>query len=246
VDLIRLLTTPNAAEAFLNELAEVIRLDDPRFGRFGANELADYYAKFQGLVDGYDSLVEAINSIEQDNSRLEETELHLHGEQRSIRLPIAIVYDQTGQGLHIRLYYSNQPIDQTNKDHSALLGAGRDLTLPAPVASYQKAFAAGDLDATLAAIEPSATIREPGGGTFGPAPGQTGLKDFYTFLYSFGGGIPLQHCNAIVNDRSCAIEYNIVQVGNNSYSPQPGVAIYDFNEHRVTGVRIYDDFVPSH
>ena len=219
-------------------------MDDARFGSFGLNDLGDYYSKFQEMVEGYDSRVEEINSIELEHSRVEEVELHLHGQERTIRLPVAVVYDHTGQGLHIRSYYSNYPIDQTHKDRGAILTADRDLTLPAPVAAYQKAFAEGDLDATLAMLEPTATVREPGGGTFGPAPGQTGLSDFYRFLYSFGGGIPLEHCSAVANDKSCALEYNIVRVGNNTYSPHAGLAIYDFNEDKLTGTRIYDDFVP--
>ena len=244
MNLISLLTTPNAPRSFVNELNEVTRLDDARFGSFGSNELADYCSKFQEMVDGYESSLKEINSIELESSRVEEVELHLHGQERKIRLPVAVVYDQTGQGLQIRSYYSNYPIDQTHKDRAAILAASRDLTLPAPVARYQKAFAEGDLDATLAMLERTATVREPSGGTFGPDPGQTGLRDFYEFLYSFGGGIPLEHCNAIADHRSCALEYNIVGVGNTTYSPQAGLAIYDFNEHRLTGIRIYDDFVP--
>ena len=244
MNLISLLATPDASRSFVNELNEVTRLDDARFGSFGSNELADCYSKFQEMVDGYESSLKEINSIELESSRVEEVELHLHGQERKIRLPVAVVYGQTGQGLHVRSYYSNYPIDQTHKDRAAILSPDRDLTLPAPVAAYQKAFAEGDLDATLAMLEPTATVREPGGGIFGPAPGQTGLRDFYRFLYSFGGGTPLEHCNAIADDGSCALEYNIVRVGNNTYSPQAGLAIYDFNEDKLTGTRIYDDFVP--
>ena len=240
-----LLTSPNAVRAFEHKLNEVIKLDDARFGGFSSHNLSDFYAKFQGMVDGYDASVEEINTIEIRNSRVDEVELHLQGQERTIRLPVAVVYDQTDGGLHIRLYYSNHPIDQTHRDRPAILSADRALDLPVPVVSYQKAFAQGDLDATLAMLEPNATVREPSGGTFGPAPGQTSLRDFYEFLYSFGGGITLEHCNAIVNDISCALEYNIVGVGNNTYSPQAGLAIYDFNESKLTRTRIYDDFVPS-
>ena len=35
-------------------------------------------------------------------------------------------------------------------------------------------------------------------------------------------------------------------LANTNYSPQPGVAIYDYHENKLTGARIYDDFVPSH
>ena len=244
MNLVTLLTTPNA-RAFGHELNDVVNLDDARFGVYSSYDLADYYAKFQDMVAGYDSKVEEINTIELRKSRVEEVELHLQGHERAIRLPMAVVYDQTDEGLHIRLYYSNYPIDQTHRDRAAMLAADRALDLPLPVAKYQRAFAKGSLDATLAMLEPNATVREPSGGTFGPASRQPGLREFYKFLYSFGGGITLEHCNAISNDTSCALEYNIVKVGNNTYSPQAGLAIYDFNETKLTRTRIYDDFVPS-
>lgn len=243
--LINLLTTPSTARAFEHELNGVIKLDDARFGSFSSHNLSDLYAKFQEMVAEYDATVEEINTIEIRNSRVEEVELYLQGQERTIRLPIAVVYDQIHGGLHIRLYYSNYPIDQTHRDRAAILSADGALDLPVPVAGYQRAFAKGDLAATLAMLEPYATVREPSGGTYGPASRQTGLRDFYKFLYSFGGGITLEHCNAIANDISCALEYNIIKVGNNTYSPQAGLAIYDFNKTKLTRTRIYDDFVPS-
>ena len=243
--LISLLTTPNAERAFKHELNDVINLDDARFGNFGLHDLANFYSKFQDMVDGYDSRVEEVNVIENANGRVEEAELYLQRPERTIRLPVAVVYDQTDTGMHIRLYYSNYPIDQTHRDRTAILPTAHALDLPVPVARYQEAFAKGDLDATLAMLEPNATIQEPSGGTFGSAPGQTGLTDFYRYLYSFGGGITLEHCNAITDDKSCALEYNILKVGNIAYSPQAGLGIYDFNETKLTRTRIYDDFVPS-
>ena len=240
-----LLTTPSARREFVDELSGVFRLDDARFGSFVPSGLADYYSKFQELVSGFDSRITEVNLIEHENDRVEEIDLSLCGKEPPTRLPVAIVYDQTGQGLHIRLYYSNYPIDQTHQDRAAILPANHGLTLPAPVSSYQEAFAEGDLYATLAMLERTATIREPSGGTFGADPGHTGLEDFYKFLYSFGGGIPLECCNVIADLKSCALEYNIVRVGSNTYSPQAGLAVYDFNETKLTGIRIYDDFVPS-
>ena len=245
MNLLILLTTPNQADVFASELNEVSRLDDPRYGSFGPNQLTDYYSKFQEIVDGNEVSITEINSIDLDHVRVEEAELHRRGGEQEFRLPIAVVYDRAKHKLNIRLYYSNHPIDQTHKGRAAILPVNRSLILPEPVAGYQAAFANGDLDGTLAMLEQTATVREPSGGTFGNSPGQTKLEDFYRFLYSFGGGIPLEHCSAISNNQSCAIEYNIVQVGSNTYSPEAGLAVYDFNESKVTDIRIYDDFVPS-
>ena len=245
MNLLNLLTTPNQTDAFVNELKNVSRLDDPRYGSFGSNQLADYYSRFQEIVDGNEISIKEINRIDSDLSRVEEVTLRRYDGEQDSRLPMAVVYAHTEQDLNIRLYYSNHPIDQTHRARAAILPVNRNLILPEPVKRYQEAFAEGDLDTILEVVEQTATVREPSGDSFGSAPGQTSLKGFYKFLFSFGGGIPLERCNAITNAKSCALEYNIVQVGSNTYSPQAGLAVYDFNNRKVTGVRIYDDFVPS-
>ena len=187
MNLISLLATANASRSFVDELSGVTRLDDARFGSFGLNELADYYSKFQEMVAGHDPRVEEINSIELGNSRVEEVELHLHKQERTIRLPLAVVYDQTGQGRQLRSYYANYPIDQTHRDRPAILSASHDLTLPARLRLIKGRFADGDLEATLAMLEPTATVREPSGGTFGPARGQNWTQGLLQIPILFRG-----------------------------------------------------------
>jgi len=43
---------------------------------------------------------------------------------------------------------------------------------------------------------------------------------------SVGGGIPLEHCSVIDDERSCALEYNVVRWGKTALAPEAGVAVY--------------------
>jgi hypothetical protein len=93
------------------------------------------------------------------------------------------------------------------------------------VAEYQRALAVGDVDAVVAAFEPDGYAREPAGGKYVHS-GPDGLRAFYGLLFSNGGGIPLEHCGLIDDQRACALEYNVVRWGRTELPPQAGVAVY--------------------
>jgi hypothetical protein len=89
------------------------------------------------------------------------------------------------------------------------------------VASYQRALAAGDVDAIVAAFEPDGYAREPAGGQY-IYRGADGLRASYELLFSNGGGIPLEHCALIDDGRACPLEYNVVRWGKTQLPPQAG------------------------
>jgi hypothetical protein len=112
------------------------------------------------------------------------------------------------------------------------------------VADYQRALAVGDVDAVVAAFEPDGYAREPAGGRHVHT-GHDGLRAFYKRLFSNDGGIPLEHCALIDDDRSCALEYNVVSWGRTDLPPQAGVAVYVRGESgKLAAARIYDDVDP--
>ena len=80
------------------------------------------------------------------------------------------------------------------------------------MAEYQRALAAGDVDAIVAAFEPDGYAREPAGGRFIHR-GPDELRAFYAAMFSNGGGIPLEHCASYDDGRACALEYNVVRWG---------------------------------
>ena len=75
--------------------------------------------------------------------------------------------------------------------------------------------------------------------------GRDGLRAFYEWLFSNGGGIPLEHCTVTDNGRVCALEYNVVRWGRTDLPPQAGVAVYVRGESgKLAAARIYDDADP--
>ena len=70
------------------------------------------------------------------------------------------------------------------------------------------------------------------------------MRAFYELLFSNGGGIPLERCALIDDERACALEYNVVRWGKTEL-PEAGVAVYVRGQSgKLAAVRIYDDANP--
>jgi hypothetical protein len=117
------------------------------------------------------------------------------------------------------------PLTGRHAHRLPLLQGDPDLRAPDIVAEYQRALAAGDVDAILATFEPDAYAREPAGGRYVHR-GPDGLRAFYELLFSNDGGIPLEHCALVDDGRACALEYNVVRWGKTDLLPEAGVAVY--------------------
>ena len=125
----------------------------------------------------------------------------------------------------LRIYYSSWPLTGRHANRPPLLQPDPELHESDVVAEYQRALAAGDVDAIVAAFEPDGYAREPAGGQYIHR-GPDGLRSFYELLFSNDGGIPLEHCALIDDKRACALEYNVVRWGKTQLPPQAGVAVY--------------------
>jgi hypothetical protein len=118
--------------------------------------------------------------------------------------------------------------------------AGSEGAVPSS-GEYQRALAAGDLDATIAAFEDEASVREPAGGAFVHL-GREQLIKLYRLFFSNGGGIPLEHCAITDDGTSCALEYNVVSWGRTDLAPSAGLAVYVRGRSgKLAAARIYDD-----
>jgi hypothetical protein len=112
------------------------------------------------------------------------------------------------------------------------------------VGEYQRALAAGDVEAAVAAFEPDAYVREPAGGLYVHRSGDE-LAVLYELFFSNGGGIPLEHCAVTDDARSCALEYNLVRWGRTELPPEAGIAVYVRGATgKFAAARIYDDADP--
>jgi len=177
---------------------------------------------------------------------VEEVVMTFDGDRGRIELPIAIAADRDNDAriTELRLYYSTWPLTGRHANRPPLLQPDPDLQEPDVVGEYQRALAAGDLEATMAAFEPDAFVREPAGGAYVHR-GHAELVALYEGFFSGGGGIPLEHCVATDDGRACALEYNVVRWGRTELSPQAGLAVYVRGATgKLASARIYDDTDP--
>jgi hypothetical protein len=142
------------------------------------------------------------------------------------------------------MYFSSWPLTGRHVNRPPLLQPDPQLTESDVVADYQRALSTGDVDAIVAAFEPDGYAREPAGGRYIHR-GHDGLRPVYEQLFSNDGGIPLQHCTLIDDERAAALEYNVVRWGKTELPPQAGIAVYVRGQSgRLAAARIYDDVDP--
>lgn len=187
-----------------------------------------------------------IDRISTPHRAIEETVLTLDGREGRIELPVGIVADRADDGriIEIRIYYSGWPLIGRHTGRPPLLQTDPDLEHPDVVADYQRALAAGDAAAAVAAFEPDAYVREPAGGRYVHR-GRQELAALYELFFSGGGGIALEHCALTDDGRSCALEYNVVRWGKTELAPQAGLAVYvRGSTGKLASARLYDDADP--
>jgi hypothetical protein len=193
------------------------------------------------------------NAVFSDAERLitphrgvEEIVLTLDGDHGRTEVPVAIAADrdQDGRISELRIYYSMWWLWGRHSHRPPLLQPDPDIRLPAVVGEHQRALAAGDVEAAVAAFEPDAYVREPAGGDHVHR-GREELVSLYERFFSGGGGIQLEHCAVTDDGRSCALEYNVVRWGRTELPPKAGLAVYVRGaKGKLASVRIYDDTNP--
>ena len=223
-------------------------LDDPRAGHVeGAGAFTAFVAEQVGWLRERDAVVENVALTLTPTRTVEEVVLHLlSGEGGRVELPVAIVSDRNPDRTlkAIRVYHSMWPLTGGHQVREPLLPQDPNIVMPDVVGEYQRALAAGDLEAVLATYEEDAYAREPSGGEY-VYRGKEKLREVYSAQFANGGGIPLEHCTVTDDGVRCAVEYNCVRWGVTEISPQAGVAVYERGKSgRLAGGRIYDDVEP--
>ena len=172
--------------------------------------------------------------------------LHLDGDAGRIELPVAVAAprDRDARIVELRMYFSGWPLAGGHRARPPLLQPNSDLREPDVVGDYQRALAAGDVDAVVATFEPDGYFREPAGGAYTHR-GTDELRALYELFFSNGGGIPLEHCAVTDDGRACALEYNVVAWGRTELPPEAGIAVYVRGDSgKLAAARIYDDVDP--
>jgi hypothetical protein len=190
--------------------------------------------------------VEDVNVTRPPVRGVEEVVLHLDSDDGRIELPVAIAgeRDADDRMFEMRLYFSTWPLNGGHAVRPPLMQPDPDLDVPDIVGEYQRALAAGDVEAALAAFEPDGYVREPAGAGHTHR-GTEELRALYERFFSNGGGIALEHCAVTDDKRACALEYNVVRWGETELPPQAGVAVYVRGQSgKLAAARIYDDTDP--
>jgi SnoaL-like domain len=236
-------------DALLDSFAGEPELHHPVRGRIkGERAFATYVADTNAWVAERNVTVGDVERVVTEARGFEEVVLQVDGEHGRVDLPVAIVGEhRSGARLdELRIYYSSWPLRGRHAIRPPVLQPEPEERESDVVAEYQRALAAGDVDAVLAAFEADGYAREPAGGAHVHR-GRDGLRAFYGQLFSGGGGIPLEHCGVIDDGRACALEYNVVRWGRTHLPPQAGLAVYVRGESgKLAAARIYDDVDPPH
>jgi hypothetical protein len=234
-------------EALIRSFAGEPVLHDPLNGRIkGARAFGAYVTELSSFFAKHNMSFDAVEDVITQDRGVEEFVLHLDGIDGRYEVPVAIVADRESDGrlVELRVYHSMWPIRGGHVHRPPLLQRDPDLHTSDVVAGYQRALAAGDLDAILETFEPDAYAREPAGAQYFHR-GRDALRAFYEHLFSNGGGIPLEHCSQRDDGRACLLEYNVVSWGKTEMPPESGVAVYVRGESgKLAAARIYDDVDP--
>lgn len=234
-------------DALIGSFADEPEIHHPVRGRIrGVDAFTRYARETKEWLEGREASIEDVDHIINPSNGVEEVVLHLRGDGGSVDLPVAIAADKSGDRLiELRVYYSTWPLTGRHSNRPPVLQPSTELSEPDFASSYQSALAAGDADAIVGMFEPDGYAREPAGTKYVHR-GPDGLREFYESLFSNGGGIPLEHCSVIQNERACALEYNVVRWGTTELlPPEAGIAVYVRGEGgKLAAARIYDDVDP--
>jgi hypothetical protein len=234
-------------EALVGSFAGEPELHHPIHGRVKGRRA------FERFVHDTNEWLRASSAVLGDVDRIitprrgvEETLLTIDGHGGRVEVPVGIAADRDAEGriLELRLYYSTWPLTGRHASRPPVLQPDPDLELPDVVGEYQRALAAGDVEAVVATFEPDAYVREPSGAAYVHR-GRDELVALYERFFSDGGGIPLEHCTVTDDGSSCVVEYNIARWGRNELLPAAGLAVHVRGPSgRLASARIYDDADP--
>jgi hypothetical protein len=234
-------------DALIGSFAGEPELHHPVRGRIrGARAFETYVIDTNAWLRQRSAAIENVEYVVTGRRGFAEVVLHLDGATGRVDLPVAVVSDKQADGriAELRIYYSTWPLTGRHADRPPLLQPDPALRETDVVAEYQAALSAGDVDGIVAAFDSDGYASEPAGGEHVHR-GRDELRAFYGRLFSNGGGIELEHCALIDDQRACALEYNVVRWGKTELSPEAGIAVYVRGQSgKLAAARIYDDVDP--
>jgi hypothetical protein len=159
-------------DALVESFAGEPELHDPVRGRVkGVRAFEAFVTDMNAWLRQHKVSVEDVGHVILERRGFEEGVLHLDRDTGPVDLPVAIVADHPSDGLidELRIYFSSWALTGRHASRPPLLQRGPELRPSGVVADYQRALAAGDVDAIVAAFEADGYAREPAGSQYYPA-----------------------------------------------------------------------------
>jgi hypothetical protein len=179
-------------DALVGSFAGEPEVHDPTRGRIkGVRAFEAFVTEMAAWLAQRNASVEDVEHVVTERRGFEEVVLHLDAESGRVELPVAIVADRQPDGRidELRVYSSSWPLTGRHANRPPLLQPDPKLRVTDIVADYQRALAAGDVDAIVESFEPDGYAREPAGGQHVHR-GPQGLRAFYELLFSNDGRHP--------------------------------------------------------
>lgn len=185
----------------------------------------------------------SVSTIATETRVAHEIALTLQIDGKTVELPVLLIADIAENSLRdLRIYHSTWPLSGRHMVRAPLLEPNANAELTEPVASYEKALAAGNIDALQALFEEDGYVREPSGEAHKHV-GEAREK-FYGPLRKTGG-VPLKTATVTDDGYLTVIEYICDEWGGTRLPAQAGAAVWERSAAgAIAGVRIYDDVMP--
>jgi limonene-1,2-epoxide hydrolase len=222
---------------------------DPRAGLVtGHRQLKAFVRQSGRRLAPYKPEFETIASTAVDGRAVVELLAHMSQKDGTIDWPITVVAEASdNRSVVFRTYCSQFRPEGRPPARSPMLEP-RETDLPAVVAGFLDALAAGDVAAAVGAFSPAGYFRasEPGPDTFR---GEAALRSFFEEQFDAGSSIRIQPCLVTDDGERCVVEFVCDRWGNRDVSPQPGVGVHErAADGRLAAVRVYHgiESVPDH
>ena len=230
-------------EALIKSFAGMPEIHVPMRGRVkGARAFEAFVSETSSWLRQRNVSVEEVEHLITDRYGFEEVVLHLDGDSGRVELPVAVVADRLPGGRidELRIYFSNAPLGR-HADRPPVLqrdpGPAPDRTswtsisMRSPRVTSTRSWRRSNRTVSPASPPAPDTCRR-----------DEDLRRFYEQLFSNGGGIALEFCAVIDDERVCALEYNVARWGETELAPEAGFAVYVRGPHgKLAAARTYDD-----
>lgn len=242
-------------EAIRSLFSGAAEIDDPFAGRHVDGGFERMIREWRPVQGAKVDRVEVTSSTTQGRSNGTEITVHLSRDSGSVALPIVVVseFAEDGKLERSRLYYRRALVDNVQHHRWPILAEKPHRSpLNAPLAAYQTALRAGDVEGMMATFGPGFHFDGHGQSQdldAGLGMGRYDREETRTALIQmFGlnpqGGATIEHLNVIDDGKTTVLEFNLHQgvPEDPQIRAHAGVACYELGDDGLlVEARVYDE-----